>query len=166
MAAQLVEIFSRKPVSLLHAFIGSRARNEIDTKLIRQILLAKSPTLQWAAPRMIPGTWELENYFWNDETELIANRWGIEEPNPDTSQPVDINTIDAVLVPLLAFDKKGHRVGYGGGYYDRFLAQCKADTLKIGLSSFEPIEEIEDVNEWDVKLDYCVTSGNIYHWHS
>ncbi|GHB55156.1 hypothetical protein GCM10007390_05410 [Persicitalea jodogahamensis] len=115
---------------------------------------------------MIPGTSKLQNYLWNDETVLISNRWGIEEPGAGTSQPVEIQAIDAVLVPLLAFDQKGHRVGYGGGFYDRFLAQCRPDTLKIGLSAFEAIEEIEDADEWDVKLNYCVTPTNIYHWNS
>lgn len=114
---------------------------------------------------MIPGTKRLENYAWNDETVFLTNRHGIEEPNPETSQPIDIQDIDAVLVPLLAFDRQGQRVGYGGGYYDRFLSQCRPDTLKIGLSHFEPIEEIEDVDEWDVKLDLCITPDRLYRWN-
>lgn len=162
IANQLAEIFSKSPIKLLHSFIANQARNEVDTKRIRQIMQTDFPEIQWAAPRMIPGTRHMENYVWNDETELIANRWSIEEPNPKTSQTIDIQSIDAVLVPLLAFDKLGHRVGYGGGYYDRFLAQCRPDTLKIGLSHFEPIKEIEDANEWDVKLDICVTPDRIH----
>ncbi len=113
---------------------------------------------------MIPGSRKLESYAWNDKTEFVTNRFGIEEPNPATSQLVEIQTIDAVLVPLLTFDETGHRVGYGGGYYDRFLAQCRPDALKIGLSFFEPVEQIEDLNEWDVRLDICVTPDRIYRW--
>jgi len=164
IAAQLGEIFSNKPMILLHSFIGNPAKNEVDTKRIRQILQTEFPAMQWAVPRMVPGTRKLENYVWNDETELTPNRYGIEEPNPGTSQPVEIEAIDAVLVPLLAFDRQGQRVGYGGGYYDRFLAQCRPDTLKIGLAHFEPIKEIEDVNEWDAKLDLCVTPDRLYRW--
>ncbi len=113
---------------------------------------------------MIPGTKAMEHYLWNDETKLVTNRWGIQEPDPETSQPIKIQSIDSILIPLLAFDKKGSRVGYGGGYYDRFLPQCRPDALKIGLSFFEPIEEVEDVADWDVKLDVCVTPTVVYHW--
>lgn len=164
IAAQLGEIFSNKQTGWLHSFVGNQARNEIDTKRIRQILQTEFPEIQWAAPRMILGTRKLDNYLWNDETQLITNRFGIEEPSPETSQPVEIEVIDAVLVPLLAFDRQGQRVGYGGGYYDRFLAQCRPNALKIGLSYFMAVEEIEDANEWDVKLDVCVTPGRIYRW--
>ena len=163
MAAQLLEIFAEKPL-LLHSFIGTK--NEVDTRRIRQILQTKRLTLQWAAPRMIPSTKQMENYAWNDETELITNRWGIEEPDPKTSQVIEIQDLDAVLVPLLAFDRRGHRVGYGGGYYDRFLTQCRPDTLKIGLSQFKPVDKIEDTNDWDVKLDICVTPDRIYRWNT
>jgi 5-formyltetrahydrofolate cyclo-ligase len=69
--------------------------------------------------------------------------------------------IDVVFVPLLAYDKLGNRVGYGKGFYDKFLNQCKPDVLKIGLSFFEPEELIEDVFENDVKLDFCVTSEKV-----
>ena len=166
IAARLREVLSGSSISLVHSFVGCRTRSEVDTKRIRQLLRIQLPSVQWAAPRMIPGTSKLQNYLWNDETLLITNRWGIEEPGTGTSQPVETQAIDAVLVPLLAFDQKGHRVGYGGGFYDRFLAQCRPDTLKIGLSAFEAIEEIEDADEWDVKLNYCVTPTNIYHWNS
>ena len=58
--------------------------------------------------------------------------------------------------------KKGHRVGYGKGFYDKFLSECKPDAIKIGLSFFEPEELITDVFESDVKLDYCVTPNSIH----
>jgi 5-formyltetrahydrofolate cyclo-ligase len=63
-----------------------------------------------------------------------------------------------VIVPLLAVDKNGHRVGYGKGYYDKLLSQCKSTCLKVGISLFELIEKIEDANEMDVALNYCVTA--------
>jgi len=66
-----------------------------------------------------------------------------------------------VLVPLLCFDRRGHRVGYGRGYYDRFLARCRHDCKKIGLSFFEPLAEIDDVHEGDVELNYCVTPDGV-----
>jgi 5-formyltetrahydrofolate cyclo-ligase len=66
-----------------------------------------------------------------------------------------------VFVPLLAYDKSGQRVGYGKGFYDTFLQQCKPNTVKIGLSFFAPEENIEDVSANDVALDYVVTPEGI-----
>ncbi|MNY75556.1 5-formyltetrahydrofolate cyclo-ligase family protein [compost metagenome] len=61
---------------------------------------------------------------------------------------------------MLAFDRNGYRVGYGKGFYDRFLQ--KINTRKIGLSMFEPVDCITDVNEHDVKMDLCITPDRIY----
>jgi 5-formyltetrahydrofolate cyclo-ligase len=66
-----------------------------------------------------------------------------------------------VVVPLLSFDKRGHRVGYGKGFYDRFLSECSRDCIKIGLSFFAPVEVIDDVNRHDVTLDlFVMPSGS------
>ena len=77
---------------------------------------------------------------------------------------IDEKEIDLVLVPLLCFDKKGFRVGYGKGFYDRFLSKCRSDVLKIGLSYFKPVEKIEDVRDFDVALDYCITPKGVWHF--
>ncbi|RYZ27704.1 MAG: 5-formyltetrahydrofolate cyclo-ligase, partial [Chitinophagaceae bacterium] len=77
-------------------------------------------------------------------------------------QQIDPKEIDLVVVPLLTFDKKGYRVGYGKGFYDRFLHQCKKDCIKIGLSYFDPIEAVDDANEFDVTLDFCITPQKAY----
>ena len=65
-------------------------------------------------------------------------------------------------MPLLAYDTAGNRIGYGKGFYDNFLAECKADTLKIGLSFFPPEPLIEDVREDDIPLDYIVTPEDVF----
>ena len=67
-----------------------------------------------------------------------------------------------VILPLLAFDQQGYRVGYGKGFYDKFLSGCREDCLKVGFSYFEPIETIDDCNEFDVPLDLCITPQNVY----
>ena len=69
--------------------------------------------------------------------------------------------IDLVLVPLLAFDKRGHRVGYGKGYYDRLLSQVRHDCRKIGLSLFQPVDVIDDIAASDIELDECVTPEGV-----
>ena len=64
--------------------------------------------------------------------------------------------IDVVLIPLIVFDENGHRIGYGKGYYDRFLESCRPDTLKVGLSILPPIKEIPEVEAHDIPMDYCI----------
>ncbi|MDP2160837.1 MAG: 5-formyltetrahydrofolate cyclo-ligase, partial [Flavobacterium sp.] len=91
---------------------------------------------------------------------IIKNDYGIPEPVDGLEVPVA--KIDVVFVPLLAYDKNGHRVGYGKGFYDRFLSECKPTTIKIGLSFFEPEDLIEDVFESDIQLNYCITPQTIY----
>ena len=105
---------------------------------------------------------ELEHYLLTDQTPLKENRRGI--PEPVSGIKIKPEQIDIVFVPLLIFDLKGHRVGYGQGYYDRFLAQCGAKTVKVGLSFFDPVPEIKDVNAYDVPLDHCLTPGEAYHF--
>nr|MCU0396414.1 5-formyltetrahydrofolate cyclo-ligase [Chitinophagaceae bacterium] len=93
-------------------------------------------------------------------TEWGLSSFGVEEPL--TGKPVDPGMIDLVFVPLLAFDKKGYRVGYGKGYYDRFLKRCRPDVMTLGLSLFPPVEAIGDLHTNDVPLKYCITPHKIY----
>jgi 5-formyltetrahydrofolate cyclo-ligase len=65
-------------------------------------------------------------------------------------------------LPLLCFDKHGHRVGYGKGYYDNFLGDCRPETIKIGLSLFEVEDEIDAIYADDVPLNFCVTPDKVY----
>jgi len=105
-------------------------------------------------------TQKMTHYLLTDNTKIKKNKYNIPEPVDGIEVPS--NKIDVVFVPLLTFDKKGHRVGYGKGFYDQFLSGCKPETIKIGLSFFEPEELISDVFEGDVKLDYGVTPNAIY----
>jgi 5-formyltetrahydrofolate cyclo-ligase len=100
------------------------------------------------------------HYLLTDNTKLTISEYGIPEPVEGIEVPS--NKADVVFVPLLAFDTKGHRVGYGKGFYDRFLMECKPDVIKIGLSFFEAEEELIAVNPTDVALDFCVTPKKVY----
>ena len=104
---------------------------------------------------------EMESLIYPVKTELIENKWGIREPV--SGEAVKPTTIDMILVPGLAFDRAGHRVGYGKGFYDRFLKTCRDDCVKIGLSYFEPVDEIAEAHEGDAALDFCVTPEGIFN---
>jgi 5-formyltetrahydrofolate cyclo-ligase len=102
----------------------------------------------------------MTHFLLTDNTKFQKNEYNIYEPVDGIEVPS--SKMDVVFVPLLAYDKSGNRVGYGKGFYDKFLSQCKAEVVKIGLSFFEPEELIEDVSPSDIKLDYCVTPETIH----
>ena len=144
----------------IHTFLPIKRNNEIDTYLIINTLQK-----HFVTDIVIPRSHEdgtMSHYLLTKDTVLEENYWGISEPSSVGSLHSSVLNIDLVLIPLLCFDKKGYRVGYGKGYYDRFLAECPPNILKIGLSVFEPINEIIDVTEFDIKMDYCITPNKIW----
>lgn len=140
-----------------HLFLPIEDHKEINTEYILQILSGRDKEI--IVSRSDFETKKMTHFLLTDTTRLKKNSYGIPEPVEGIEVPSD--KIDVVFVPLLAYDKKGHRVGYGKGFYDRFLSECKAGILKIGLSFFEPEETIADVFENDIRLDFCVTPFGI-----
>ncbi len=143
--------------SYYHIFLHSLKKNELHTLPLLNLLQGKDKEV--VVPKVAPEN-QLEHYLLTDQTRLKPNAWGI--PEPVNGIPVPVERIDVIFVPLLAFDLQGHRVGYGKGYYDRFLAGCRADSIKIGLSLFSPVDSISDVNASDVPLDHCLTPDEVY----
>ncbi len=142
-----------------HIFISISKYNELDTSFIINKL--KSEQKNIIVPKISNN--ELVHVAINDETEFCLNDYGIKEPN-DGNHFI-IENLDIIFIPLLAFDVEGHRVGYGKGYYDRFLKLTNNSTLKIGLSFFDPINKIRDIDDNDVKLDYCVTPKQVHKFN-
>lgn len=155
--------FDLADIHFLHLFLSIEKFTEIRTLPIVVKLWRDSPAISTVVPRVNSETLLLEHLKYDKNAKLIENRWGILEPAGD--EVVEIEKIDLVLIPLLAFDGRGFRVGYGKGFYDKFLAQCRDDCLKIGLSYFPPADEISDVNDFDVKLDLCITPENIFSFN-
>ena len=149
--------FDLSRVNFLHLFLPIERFNEVDTRLIVEKVWKEYPNVQTVVPRVDSETNEIENLKFSTNTELITNTWGISEPIHKES--VESQKLDLVLVPGLAFDGEGHRVGYGKGFYDRLLKKCRRDCGKIGLSFFELVDKIEDVHDGDVKMDYVIMPG-------
>ena len=143
-----------------HIFISILKYNELDTSSIINKLKSEQKII--IVPKISNN--ELVHIAINDETEFGLNEFGIKEPN-DGNHFV-IENLDIIFIPLLAFDIEGHRVGYGKGYYDRFLKLTNNSTLKIGLSFFDPINKIQDIDDNDVKLDYCVTPKQVHKFNN
>lgn len=140
-----------------HLFLPIEEQNEVNTEYILHILHAKDKEIVVSKSDFTTTT--MTHYLLTDNTKIKKNEYNI--PEPINGLPVPTEMIDVVFVPLLAYDKQGNRVGYGKGFYDKFLSECKQDVIKIGLSFFEPEDLIDDVFENDVKLNYCVTSEKV-----
>jgi 5-formyltetrahydrofolate cyclo-ligase len=153
--------FDLSRIKFLHCFVPIEKFNEINTRLIFERIWREFSHIETLVPRVNFETNEIENLKFSAETVLAQNQWNIHEPSHD--EKVETAEIDLVLVPLLSFDARGFRVGYGKGFYDRLLKNCRADCLKIGLSYFAPVEEIKDAWEFDVRLDFCITPEGIFN---
>ncbi|SHF97157.1 5-formyltetrahydrofolate cyclo-ligase [Flavobacterium segetis] len=141
-----------------HIFLPITEHNEVNTEFILHLLSGKDKEIIISKSDF--ETRNMTHYLLTDNTKIKKNTYNIPEPVDGIEVPSI--KIQVVFVPLLAFDKKGHRVGYGKGFYDKFLSKCRPQTIKIGLSFFEAEELIEDIFEGDVQLDYCVTPEKVY----
>jgi 5-formyltetrahydrofolate cyclo-ligase len=137
-------------------------RNEFDVGLCETSLLSAHQGIKIAHPRIIQNSNFMEAVIVNTDTRFTANEYSITEPSH--GEVLTPESFDLVLVPLLAFDTKGFRVGYGKGFYDRWLAQCRPGIIKVGFSYFEPVGSIGDINEFDVPLNFCITPMRVYEF--
>ena len=141
-----------------HIFLPITELKEVNTEFILHLLSGKDK--ETIISKSDFKTRNMTHFLLTDNTKIRKNEYNIPEPIDGLEVPT--SKIEVVFVPLLAFDKTGHRVGYGKGFYDKFLTECTPETIKIGLSFFEAEELIADVFESDVKLDYCVTPKGVY----
>ena len=142
-----------------HIFLSISKYNELDTSSIINRLKSEQKII--IVPKISNN--ELVHVAINDETEFSINDYGIKEPN--NGNHFIIENLDIIFIPLLAFDLEGHRVGYGKGYYDRFLKLTNSSSLKIGLSLFDPINKIKDIDNNDIKLDFCITPTQVHKFN-
>ena len=139
----------------VHCFLSIPEKGEVDTQLFLNEFFKRD--IRVFVPKIYRK--KLISAEITAETPLLKNSWGISEPesNEDSGE----RDFDYVLTPLLYCDQQGNRVGYGKGYYDGFFETVNAETLKIGLSFFGPDEEIDDLRENDIPLDYLVTPSEV-----
>ena len=134
--------------------------NEPDTHLFTEFLKFRNPELKICYPVSNFETMTMHAVATDIDTPFEKRNLNIYEP--EEGFPVPVSEIDMVLVPLLAFDETGYRIGYGKGFYDKYLAECRDDCIKAGFSYFNPLHSIDDRSEFDVPLDLCITPQNVY----
>jgi len=159
IANQLLELPIWKH-SYYHLFLPIAKQREVNTDYVLHILQGKDKHVVVSKSDFTSGN--MRHFLLTDNTAIKPNSYGIPEPVDGIEIPV--NKLEVVFVPLLAFDKTGQRVGYGKGFYDRFLEACNSNTIKVGLSFFEAEDLIEDVLDRDIALDYCVTPEQVYEF--
>ncbi len=143
-----------------HLFLPITEQNEVNTEYILNLLMGKDKEIVLSKTDF--QNHEMTHSLLTEETKIKKNSYNI--PEPVSGEQISVEKIDVVFIPLLAYDKNGNRVGYGKGFYDKFLSECREDVVKVGLSFFNPENEIEDVYEEDIPLDYCITPDTIYRF--
>ena len=155
---RVLSLEAYRRAKLVHTYVSSK-ENEVDTRTLICTCLAQGKRV--AVPVVMPGTKTLAHALIDGLDQLIVGPWGLAQPDPATATwlPAEAR-IDLVVVPGLAFDRRGHRIGWGSGYYDRFLAQVQ--TVKIGLCYDELVLDRIPGEPHDVPVDMVVAETAIY----
>jgi len=143
---------------LCSLFLPIERQKEINTYLLLE--RARNLGAKFTIPQTSFKTMVLKHFAYTDETILEINKFGI--PEPTKGKKIAADKHDIIFVPLLAGDIKGNRVGYGKGFYDRFLAKCSPNCKFVGLNVFEPVNAVTDVISTDKRLHYLVTPTKVY----
>ena len=147
-------------IKILHSFLPIERQKEPDTRPIIKQIMERHHDIRIAVPRVNDKTQSLESILLESTTVLKNSGWGI--PEPETGVLVDPGKIGMVLVPMLIFDRRGHRVGYGKGFYDKFLTITNQNCKRVGICLFDPVDRIDNIMGYDERLDQCVTPSGSY----
>jgi 5-formyltetrahydrofolate cyclo-ligase len=150
------------PVNYLLSYNPLASRHEFNVSVCEEILAEQNLIIRVAWPKIHIDLLEMEAVLVEKDGLFIKNKFNILEPIGGAIVPPQ--NLDLIFVPLVAFDKHGYRVGYGKGYYDRYLSQCRPETIKVGFSFFDAVDYLEDIDEFDVPLNFCITPHRIYEF--
>jgi len=143
-----------------HIFLTIEEQKEINTDYILNILAGKDKNIVISKSNI--EDYSMTHYLLTDNTTIKKGNYNV--PEPIDGIEIQPSQLEVIFVPLLAYDKNGNRIGYGKGFYDRFLANCKPETVKIGLSFFDAEDETFEASENDIMLDYCVTPSRVFQF--
>lgn len=156
---RLVE--SRLLQNASHIMVYLSFKKEVITDPIISYSLDQNKSIY--VPICIPETHEIVISRITGFEDLYTGFYGIREPKQSSIRICDSSILDLVLVPGIAFDPSGNRIGFGGGYYDRFMKRLSPGTKKVALAySFQVVENIP-ASEYDIAVDYIATEKEILH---
>ncbi len=148
---------------MIASYKAAERLGEIDLQAIERYCHFKNPAVGFCYPVVDLEQASMHFIHTTEDDAFVENSYGIAQPVTGTM--IDARYVKLMFIPLLAFDKEGNRVGYGKGFYDKYLAESEDHVLKVGFSYFEAEEElITDKTYQDIPLDYCITPYRIYEF--
>lgn len=159
---QLQKLSLPNDIHVIMSYWPLEQHGEMNLHLYTRYIEHAFPNIKVTYPVINAAIADMQAVLVGDDTDFVENEYKI--PEPETGEQIAEDEIDLVFVPLLAFDVRGYRVGFGKGFYDRFLSKCREDVLTIGFSYFEAVDRIDDTNQFDIPLNYCITPEKIYEF--
>lgn len=163
LLAGMAEFFEKVPLPAANYVLSYRAmpqRHEVDMACFETLLQQEQPQVVYCYPQANFATGTMEAVVDDDALEWQEVSFGLLQPSAGTLLPPE--KLQVVFVPLLAFDTEGYRLGYGKGFYDRYLTRCSPQVLKVGFSWFDAMDTLPDIHAYDLPLDYCITPDRLY----
>ena len=151
-------VSTRPALTHFHLFLPIVHLHEINTYIIKEFLESSQKKVYTS---VIHHGIEMQTVALDSDTKYEVGKFGV--PVPISALEADHEILEVVLVPLLAFDRAGNRIGFGKGYYDVFLSHLRPEVIKLGLSYFSPEEEIPS-EAHDKRLDFCLTKDTIFRF--
>jgi 5-formyltetrahydrofolate cyclo-ligase len=151
---RLVDLPVWRDALVVHSYVGA-VQGEVTTREIVGRAFADGKTV--VCPRVRWNPRGLDSFVIRSLDELVESGRGLWEPGPSRADPVEPSELDVVLVPGIAFDRRGRRIGFGAGLYDRFLSGV--DAPRVGLAFSLQLQDSLPVEPHDEPVDWIVTEG-------
>ncbi len=158
------QLFALEPFRNAHkVLLYASFRSEVNTEpmIVEALKIGKTVVL----PRVLHEEARLTKHIISGFEELTPGHWGIPEPDIDKHEQIKVEDIHLLVVPGLAFDTKGARIGYGGGYYDKLLSRIKGERTIVALAFEAQIFESLPMEEHDIPVDYIITEQRTINCH-
>lgn len=153
--ASLLQLQEIQSAEVIHIYVSMNARREVNTHGIIKKMLASGKKVVVPVTNFENGT--LKHVQLMDFDDLKANEWGVLEPVSELE--VDVEEIEVVVVPMVGGDEQCNRMGYGKGFYDRFLQ--KVEYPKIGLLFEKTLRKVIPTEKFDIPLDKLITEERV-----
>jgi len=157
ISSRLINTKAYVDAEIVHCYVSINKQNEVETRNLIQHMLDHGKNV--VVPKM-EGNGLLSHYYIHSLEELTENSWGVAEPASDDKNSALVDNFDIIIVPMVSGDVHKNRLGYGKGYYDRFLEGIKA--TKIGfLFDVQLCKNRLPTDKFDIQLDMLITESKI-----
>ncbi|MFT6867162.1 MAG: 5-formyltetrahydrofolate cyclo-ligase [Cyclobacteriaceae bacterium] len=155
----ILNFIKEKKVTCCHVFLPIARNKEFDSWDLVKKLNDHGIEVQLSVSDF--ATFKMNHFIYHRDLRFESNKFDI--PEPVGGKAADISKVEMILIPLLASDKKGNRIGYGKGFYDRLLSDLLSKPLKVGVNLAPLFDHFPFSEDHDIKLDFCITPNQIYN---